>query len=134
MHLRHMEVSRLGVQSELQPPAYTTATARRDLSRICDLHHSLGQCQIPNPLREARDRTCNLMVPSRIRSTRGTPNFFIIVNLQCSLNFCCTAKRPSHLFIYILFFHILLHRVPSQVIRVPCALQQDLIASPPQML
>ena len=28
----HMEVPRLGVESELQPPAYTTATATRDLS------------------------------------------------------------------------------------------------------
>ena len=26
-HLQHMEVSRLGVESELQLPAYTTATA-----------------------------------------------------------------------------------------------------------
>ena len=30
-HLRHMEVSRLGVESELQLPAYTTATAMPDL-------------------------------------------------------------------------------------------------------
>ena len=29
-HLRHMEVPRLGVQSELQPPAHTTATAMTD--------------------------------------------------------------------------------------------------------
>ena len=29
-HLRHMEVPRLGVESELWPPAYTTATATRD--------------------------------------------------------------------------------------------------------
>ena len=39
---RHMEVPRLGVQAELQLPAYTaaTATATWDLSCICDLHHS----------------------------------------------------------------------------------------------
>jgi len=42
-------------QSELQPLAYTTATAMRDPSRICDLHCSLWQCQIFNPLSEARD-------------------------------------------------------------------------------
>ena len=42
-HLRHMEVPSLGVESELQPPAYTTATARWDLSLICDLHHSSRQ-------------------------------------------------------------------------------------------
>ena len=36
LHPRHMEVLRLRVQSELQLPAYTTATATWDLSRICD--------------------------------------------------------------------------------------------------
>ena len=53
---------------ELQLPAYTraTATATWDPSRVCDLHHSLRQCRILNPLSEARDRTCNLMVPSRV--------------------------------------------------------------------
>ena len=38
--LWHMEVPRLGAESELQLPAYTTATATPDLSHICDLHHS----------------------------------------------------------------------------------------------
>ena len=32
-----MEVPRPGVESELQPPAYTTATAMPDLSHVCDL-------------------------------------------------------------------------------------------------
>ena len=36
-----MEVPRLGVESEMQLPAYTTATETLDLSRICDLHHWL---------------------------------------------------------------------------------------------
>jgi len=31
-----MEVPRLGVEVELMLPAYTTATARPDLSRVCD--------------------------------------------------------------------------------------------------
>ena len=30
-------------------------TATPDPSRVCDLHHSSGQCQILNPLSEARD-------------------------------------------------------------------------------
>ena len=34
LHLQHMEVSRLGLESELQLPSYTTATARPDPSRI----------------------------------------------------------------------------------------------------
>ena len=54
-HPRHMEVPRRGVQSELQLPASTTATATRDLSRVCGPHHSSRQHQIPNPLSEARD-------------------------------------------------------------------------------
>ena len=46
----HLEVSRLGVESELQLPAYTTDTAMLDPSHICDLHHSSQQCQLLNPL------------------------------------------------------------------------------------
>ena len=34
LHLRHMEVPRLGVQSELQLPAYTTVTATPDPSCV----------------------------------------------------------------------------------------------------
>ena len=60
-HLRHMEVPRIGVESELQMPAYTTATAMQGLSRICNLHHSSQQHQILNPLSKARDRTHNLV-------------------------------------------------------------------------
>ena len=66
-HLRHMEVPRLGVQLELQLSAYTTATATRNPSCVCDLHHSSRQRRILHPLSEARDRTHNLMVPSRVR-------------------------------------------------------------------
>ena len=43
------------------------------------------QCRILNPLREARDRTHNLMVPSRIRfpcATMGTPFFILFYILQ----------------------------------------------------
>ena len=47
-HLRHVEVPRLGIKSELQLPA----SATRDLSFVCDLHHSLWQCWILNPLTE----------------------------------------------------------------------------------
>ena len=65
--LRHMEVPRLGVESELEPPAYARATATRDPSRVCNLHHSSGQRRIVNPLSKGRDRTRNLMAPSRIR-------------------------------------------------------------------
>ena len=43
------------------------ATATRDPSRVCNLHHSSRQRRIVNPLSKGRDRTRNLMVPSRIR-------------------------------------------------------------------
>ena len=77
-----MEVPRLGVESELQLPAYTTATAMQDLSLVCDLHHSSQQHWILNPWSEARGRTRVLMDTSWI----------------C---FCCvmigTPKDPSHM-------------------------------------
>ena len=43
--------------------AYVRATATPDPSHVCDLHHSLRQGRILNPLSEARDQTCNLMIP-----------------------------------------------------------------------
>ena len=61
-----MEVPRLGVKSELQLPAYTTAT--QELSQVCD--------RIPDPLSKARDRTRILMDTSQIRfhcAIMGTP-------------------------------------------------------------
>ena len=36
-------IPRLGVESELQTPAYTTVTAVRDLSHVFSLHHSSQQ-------------------------------------------------------------------------------------------
>ena len=54
-HLRHMEVPRLGVESELQPLAHATATASRDGSHLCDLQDSSWQHWILNPQSEARD-------------------------------------------------------------------------------
>ena len=52
-----MEVPRLEVELEQQLLAYTTATATADLSRIFDLHCSLWQRHILNPLSKARDQT-----------------------------------------------------------------------------
>ena len=61
LQLWHMEVPGLEVKSELQLPAYTTATAMQDPSRICDLRQSLRQRRILNPLSKARDQTGKLM-------------------------------------------------------------------------
>ena len=78
-HLQHMEVP-LGVRLELQLPAYTTATATRDLSLLCDLHNSSRRHQIPSPLSETRDQTLILTDTSRIHfccATMGTPSRFL---------------------------------------------------------
>ena len=52
-----MEVPRLGIESELQLPAYITAAAMQDPNRIFNLHHSSWHRQILKPLSEARDQT-----------------------------------------------------------------------------
>ena len=43
LHMQYMEIPRLGVKSELQLLAYTTASATQDPSYICDLFHGLQQ-------------------------------------------------------------------------------------------
>ena len=48
LHLQHMEVPRLGVESELQLQAYATATATPDPSRTCDLY-TLQLTVLPDP-------------------------------------------------------------------------------------
>ena len=55
-NLQHMEVPRLGDESELelQLPAYTTAM--QDPSLVCNLCQSLQQHQILKPLGENRDQ------------------------------------------------------------------------------
>ena len=60
--LWHMDVPRLGIEWELQLPAYTTATAMPGMSCVCDRHHSSQQCWVLNPLSKARDRTCILWI------------------------------------------------------------------------
>ena len=71
-HLRHMEVPNLGVKSELELPAYTTATATRDTSHIHDLRHSSWQCWIPDPLSEARIEPAPSWILVRFVSTEAS--------------------------------------------------------------
>ena len=44
LQVQHTEVPRLGVEWELQSPAYTTTTETQDQSLIWELHHSSQQC------------------------------------------------------------------------------------------
>ena len=63
-------------RGQMQLPAYATAAVKPYPSCICNLHHSSQQCQIPEPLSEARDQTCILMDTSGIHfccTTMGTP-------------------------------------------------------------
>ena len=60
-------------------PTPAPATATSDPSHVFDLHHSSRLPPILNPLSKARDRTCSVMVPSRILlccTTTGTPIVF----------------------------------------------------------
>ena len=56
-------------------------------SHVCNLHHSSGQRQIPNPLSQARNPACILMDSSRDRfhcTAAGTPiNWFLDIKPTC---------------------------------------------------
>ena len=95
---RHMEVPEQGVDSELQQPALSTATATQDPSHVFDLHHSSWQHHIPNPLSKARDQTHTLMNTSRIRfcwATMGTSDVLLIFNLSKQQNPCNSSWKKS---------------------------------------
>ena len=62
LHPGNMEFPRLGVESEQQLPAYTTATAMWELNYVCDLYHSSQQCRILDPLSRAGDQARILMI------------------------------------------------------------------------
>ena len=55
LHMRHIDVPRLGVESELWLPVCATATVKPDPSLVFDVHHSSRQCRIFNPLKQVRD-------------------------------------------------------------------------------
>ena len=64
------------------------ATAAPDPSHVCNLHHSLWQLGILNPLSEAGDRTCFLMDASQIHfhwATMGTPIYGVFYQQKCVL-------------------------------------------------
>lgn len=84
LHLWHMEVPSLGVELELQPQAYATATEIPVPSHICDQHCGLQQASILNPLSEARDR-----------GTAGTPNYVIFIICVLTIIINMTQSVPS---------------------------------------
>ena len=101
----HMEVPRLGVKSKLELLATATATAHP--SHICELYHSSWQCQIPEPLSEARDQTHILMDTSQIHfccPTRGTPPLIYLFIYLFIYFPRCTAWGSSYSYMYTFFF------------------------------
>ena len=84
LHLWHMEVPSLGVELELQPQAYATATEIPVPSHICDQHCGLQQASILNPLSEARDQ-----------GTAGTPNYVIFIICVLTIIINMTQSVPS---------------------------------------
>ena len=92
LYLRHMEVPRLGVRSELQLPAYVTAIPMQDLSYVCNLHHSSWQLWILNPLIKARDQTCILMF-MLVAFVTAEPQWEL---LNISLKEIDSFATPSH--------------------------------------
>ena len=104
-HLRHMEVPRLGVELVLQLPTYTTATAMRNLSHVCNLHHSSWQHRILNPLSKARYPPCILMDTSQVLnplsySGNSYMHYFYLINSNRSY---LTRKN---IFLYFMHFPI----------------------------
>ena len=96
----HMEVPSLGVEWELQLPAYTTATARHDRSHVCDIHYTTAH----SLLSDARNGTYIFTDTSQTRfccATMGTPIKTFRVSLTiCSsvlalLPFFCNMLRGS---------------------------------------
>ena len=75
-HPSHLEVPRLGVELELQPPAY--AIALQDPSCICDLRCSSRQHRILNLMSKAREQTHILMglLPQSHNGNPPPPPFF----------------------------------------------------------
>ena len=100
---RHIEVPRLRVESELQLPAYTTATP--DPSHVFNLCHSSQHHWLLNPQSEAKDQTHNLIVPSWVRfccAIMGTPipqgliDMHIFFKIIC-LFVCFSGPHSRHM-------------------------------------
>ena len=87
----------LGVQSELPPPASTTATATRDLSRVCKPPHSSQQGQILNHLaRPEIEPTSSWILVEfiNLRATKETP-ISQVLNTGMYLKTCSNMEQPA---------------------------------------
>ena len=126
LHLQHQEVPRLGVESELQLLACTTATTTQDPSYSCDLHHSSWQRWILNPLSKARNGTQVLMDAGWVHYHWATMEFW--GNLAFTLHFSiafwvCVQRRLCLLWVTHSVLHLSL--TPADI---PLSLCRDLVS------
>ena len=101
-----MEIRRLGLESELYLPAYATATATPDPSHVWNLHHSWWQCQILNPLSEARDLPCNLILVRFITTEPWQELLILSFYLIRELNLFLSSSCKHYILILFLTKHL----------------------------
>ena len=107
-YLWHMEVPRLGVKLELQLRAYTAATATRDWSRVFNLHYSLRQCWIPDPLSASSWILVGFVSPPLQRELQGRTvtaeqklfeswenSSLSLPDMSSTVAKCCPARFPQ---------------------------------------
>ena len=94
-HPQHMEVPRLGVESELQQLTFATATAIAtwDPSSVYDLHHSSQQCWRLNSLSEG-------VRPGIEHSSSWILVRFVIAESQWELLEQFVLRKVSHHYYY----------------------------------
>ena len=107
-------------------------------TKLCDLHltHSTSRvtfkkCLTWALLNESQIsiRTQWLTYPFFNGFAIFKPFYSSVADLQCCANFCCTTKWPSHNIEHSLSYIIFVMVYPKGLDIVPCAVQQDLIAS-----
>ena len=92
-------VPKLGVELELQLPAYTTAIATPDPSCICDQCYSSQQHWILNPLSEAGIEPASLWLLVRSVSTEPRwelPRLILFIYLFIYLFILCRAASGAY--------------------------------------
>ena len=104
LHLQHMTVPRLWIESKLQLQAYATVTATWDPSHVSDLHHCSRQQRILNPLSQGRDQTHILMNISQVcnplnnnRIPKSGAFFNILCRDVCFRATECISMQPSRM-------------------------------------
>ena len=117
-----MEVPKLGVASEPQPPAHPTGTATRNPSCIYHLHHSSQQHLILNPLSRARDQIRILMVADLIHfpgAAVGTPSELISNVTPCSV--FCTSGYIFCNSLFLSYFTVIFRKRRIQCLASVCS-------------